>query len=131
LFSTKATSSTSTSKKKQKKGINEITKAQIALCYSKRLTTASFIIIELRDRKRQFLPKKYETDENVNNPNYVPGIVPPTPQQINNYLNRTYRPKFYECSSSSKRKFCYSDLAIWFDKNTIDLTRINKLNTIR
>jgi hypothetical protein len=113
---------------KKKAGIDEFTKQQIHLIYAKKMTTATLILMELRVRNQQFLPKKYESDPDVENPKYVPGLTLPTIDQLNNYLNRTYRPSILGICGASSDKFTYSDLEIWLKNNTIDLERIYELN---
>ncbi|CAF0968322.1 unnamed protein product [Brachionus calyciflorus] len=102
---------------KYSSGINEVTKKQIEVLYKSFVNTATRIRLALRDRSEPYLPKKFESDPNLPNDLYIPGIVIPTNLQINNYLNNTLRPKLQ--GRTGKNKFSYGDLSSWIEANSI------------
>ena len=57
---------TETESNKPQIGINPITKAQVDLLFQSSVVTAKRIQIALRDRVDPYLPKKFESDPNVN-----------------------------------------------------------------
>jgi hypothetical protein len=88
------------STKKAARGINEVTKNVIkGLFVERRVTTATAIVEALRDRKDQFMPKKFLGDPDIPNLLYVPGIVVPTTKSVHNWLDRQVRP---ECENGIK-----------------------------
>ena len=85
--------------------------------YKSFVNTATRIRLALRDRSEPYLPKKFESDPDLPNDLYIPGIVIPTNLQINNYLNNTLRPKIQ--GRTGKNKFSYGDLSSWIEANSI------------
>jgi hypothetical protein len=89
-------------------GINIITKQEIERLFRSKTDTAAKIINVLRSMTNPFKDKKHSTDPDITNDFFKPGIMVPTPVQINNFLNNTLKPKLYGGTN-----FNYADLAKW------------------
>ena len=97
---------------KKEFGINEATKKQIEFLFKSGVKTAARIKNVLRDCLDPFRPKKLESDPDIPNELYIPGLIMPSSLQINNFLNNTLKVKL-----NGKSNFCYGDLCEWVSKN--------------
>lgn len=96
-----------------KNGINEVTKKQIELLVKNGINTASRIILALKDRLNPIKAKRSDSDPDVENKMYIPGLEIPSLRQLNNYLNNNLRPKLNAGYSSLN----FIELEEWVDKH--------------
>lgn len=96
------------SEPKKQHGINAVTKKQIDILFQGRCKTATKIKHALRDKVNPFKPKVLDTDPDVENELYIPGLEIPEVTQINNYLQGTLKRKLH-----GKSNFTYADLYKW------------------